>query len=96
MYQRIIEDIRPSADLRYHYSEISKECRENRTAIILTVDGRADTVALGYQQYQTMKARLELLEMLEEAEQDHSNNRVSSMDDVFIRARNKLLNAEIL
>ncbi|MDY2946118.1 MAG: type II toxin-antitoxin system Phd/YefM family antitoxin, partial [Lachnospiraceae bacterium] len=26
------ESIRPSADLRNHYNEISKQCRENREA----------------------------------------------------------------
>ena len=63
------ESIRPSADLRNHYSEVSKECREDGKAVIITVNGRGDTVSLGYEDYQLMKARLELLEMLGEAEE---------------------------
>ena len=35
--------IRPSADLRNHYSELSRQCREERTPIIITVNGRGDT-----------------------------------------------------
>lgn len=31
------ETIRPSADLRNHYSEISKLCKENKEAVIITV-----------------------------------------------------------
>ena len=66
----LIESIRPSADLRNHYSEISRECRDERKAVIITVNGRGDTVSLGYQQYQDLKARLKLLELLGKAEQD--------------------------
>ena len=38
------ETIRPSADLRNHYNEISKQCREKNEAVIITVNGRGDTV----------------------------------------------------
>ena len=39
--------IRPSSDLRNHYAEISKQCREERTPVIITVNGRGDTAVLG-------------------------------------------------
>ena len=58
------ESIRPSADLRNHYAEISKQCKENKEAVIITVNGRGDTVALSYEEYKNMKARIELLEVL--------------------------------
>ena len=45
------ETIRPSADLRNHYNEVSKQCRENNEAVIITVNGRGDTVSLGYEEY---------------------------------------------
>ena len=44
------ETIRPSADLRNHYSEISKLCKENKEAVIITVNGRGDTVTLSYEE----------------------------------------------
>ena len=66
------ESIRPSADLRNHYNEISKLCRDNREAVIITVNGRGDTVSLGYEEYCSLKSRLELLEMLTEADEDVS------------------------
>ena len=34
------ESIRPSADLRNHYNDISKQCKENKEAVIITVNGR--------------------------------------------------------
>ena len=52
------ETIRPSADLRNHYSEISKQCRENNEAIIFTVNGRGDTVTIAYEEYKLMNSRL--------------------------------------
>ena len=70
------ETIRPSADLRNHYSEISKLCKENKEAVIITVNGRGDTVVLSYEEYKNMKARIELLEVLAEAEDDVKNGRV--------------------
>ena len=51
----IKETIRPSADLRSHYSDISKLCKENREAVIITVNGRGDTVSLSYEEYKNMK-----------------------------------------
>ena len=38
----LAETIRPSADLRGRYSEISRQCREDRKAVIITVNGRGD------------------------------------------------------
>ena len=77
------ENIRPSADLRNHYNEISRQCRENREAVIITVNGRGDTVSLSYEEYKNMKARLELLETLAEAEEDLRNGRVAPISDTF-------------
>lgn len=77
------ETIRPSADLRNHYNEISKQCREKKTAVIITVNGRGDTVSLSYDEYNRMKSRLELLEILAEAEEDVSEGRVAPIKDTF-------------
>lgn len=38
------ETMRPLADLRNHYNEISKQCREEREVFIITVSGRGDMV----------------------------------------------------
>ena len=51
------ESIRPSADLRNHYAEISKQCKENKEAVIITVNGRGDTVSLSYEEYKNMKTQ---------------------------------------
>ncbi len=51
-----MEIIRPSADLRNHYAEISKTCRETQEPVYVTVNGRGDTVLLSMAQYAQMKA----------------------------------------
>ena len=75
--------IRPSADLRNHYNEISKQCREGKEAVIITVNGRGDTVSLSYEEYKNMKSRIELLEVLAEAEDDVKNGRVAPISETF-------------
>ena len=77
------ETIRPSADLRNHYNEISKQCRENGEAVIITVNGRGDTVSLSYEEYKRMKARIELLEILAESDDDVRQGRVAPISETF-------------
>ena len=84
------ESIRPSADLRNHYSEISKQCRENREAVIITVNGRGDTVSISYEEYQNMRARIELLELLAQGEDDVKNGRVAPIKETFDDLRKQL------
>ena len=84
------ETIRPSADLRNHYNEISKLCREGRGAVIITVNGRGDTVSLGYEEYKRMKARIELLEILAESDEDVKLGRVAPIKDTFDDLRSML------
>ena len=79
----IQESIRPSADLRKHYSEISRQCRENNEAVIITVNGRGDSVSLSYEEYKRMKSRIELLEILSAAEDDVKNGRVEPIENTF-------------
>ena len=83
--------IRPSSDLRNHYNEISKQCREERTPVIITVNGRGDTAVLGLQDYYQMTSELELLRTLSEAEDDVRNGRTAPMQETFDDIRKSLL-----
>ncbi len=51
-----MEYIRPSTDLRDHYSEISRDCRESREPVFITVDGREDTVIMGSAVFRRMRS----------------------------------------
>ena len=64
------ETLRLSADLRNHYIEASGQCRENKEAVIITVNGRGDTASLAYEEYSRLKASMEPLEHPAEAEEN--------------------------
>ena len=85
------ELIRPSADLRNHYADISKTCKESRQPVIITVNGRGDTVVLNLQDYRQMQAELELLRMLADSEADVAADRVAPIEDTFRDLRARLL-----
>lgn len=85
-----MENIRPSADLRNKYNEMSSLCKETREPIFITVNGRGDTVLLSIEEYKQMQAELELLKNLAEAEDDVRNNRVTPVKDTFLELRKKL------
>lgn len=86
-----MEMIRPSADLRNHYSELSKACRESRQPVYITVNGHGDTVLLGLAEYEQMRAELELLRTLSEAEEDVRTGRIAPIEDSFDGIRAALL-----
>ena len=84
------EDIRPSADLRNHYNEISKQCHEKREAVIITVNGKGDTVSMSYEDYKQLKNELKLYELLAQSEDDQRNGRVAPIDGMFDRIKSKV------
>ena len=87
----IEELIRPSADLRNHYSDISRVCRETRQPVVITVNGRGDTAVLNLQEYRQMAAELALLRTLADAEEDVRAGRVAPIEDTFDGIRKQLL-----
>jgi prevent-host-death family protein len=78
-----MQTIRPSADLRNHYAEISKLCKEEKEPVFITVNGRGDTVLLGLAQYNQMRAELELLRLLAEADDDVRAGRLAPARESF-------------
>lgn len=86
------EVIRPSSDLRHHYAEISKVCKESRRPVIITVCGKGDTVILDLQEYRRMQAELDLLRSLADSEADISANHVAPMNETFRDIRSGFMN----
>ena len=86
----VSETIRPSADLRNHYNEVSKLCREENEVVIITVNGKGDTVSMSYEEYQRMKVKLEMLEVLARSEEDADNRRVAPIKETFSDIRKRL------
>ena len=87
-----MENIRPSADLRNRYGELSKLCRETKQPVSITVNGRGDTVLMNLAAYNQQMAELELLKALAEAESDVRNGNLGSMRESFDKIRSDLKN----
>lgn len=85
-----MENIRPSAELRNKYNEISNLCKETREPVYITVNGHGDTVFLSLEKFNQMQTELELFKMLSESEDDVRNNRVKPVTDTFSEIRKKL------
>ena len=77
------ETIRPSSDLRNKYPEISKSLQLKDEAAIITVNGRGDTVSLGYNTYNMLKSKIELLSSLVEGQKDSVRGRGATLDGTF-------------
>lgn len=87
--------IRPSRDLRNHYTQISELCREGPVAI--TVNGREDTVVMSHSYFceqqnriAELEERLSLYQHLAQAEDDIRLGRTENAEDVFDRIRKEL------
>lgn len=65
------------------YMAISEKCGIKIYDFIITVNGRKDTVTLSYEEYKKMKAHIELLELLAEAEDDVKNKRMAPISETF-------------
>ena len=80
--------IRPSKDLRTNYSQISVLTRQNPVAI--TVNGKEDTVVLGYEDFvdhmnyvSELEAKLAVYQHLSQASDDVKLGRVQDLDEAF-------------
>ncbi|MCR4595078.1 MAG: type II toxin-antitoxin system Phd/YefM family antitoxin [Clostridiales bacterium] len=58
--------IRPSADLRNSYNEISDYCHECGKPVYITKNGRGDLVVMSVEAYEKLSAKFELYEMVYE------------------------------
>ena len=86
----VMQNIRPSSELRNKYNEISNLCKETKEPIYITVNGHGDTVILSLEKFNQMQAELELLKMLAESEEDVRKGRTAPVEDSFNDIRKKL------
>ena len=85
-----MQNIRPSAELRNKYNEISNLCKETREPVFITVNGHGDTVIMNLEEYNQMVTELELLKMLAESENDVMNGMVKPFSESLSDIRKKL------
>ena len=57
-------DIRPSAELRNNYPELSRLCKQTGQPVYITVNGKGDTALISIAALDELYARLDLYEKL--------------------------------
>lgn len=62
--------IKPISDLRNKSNEISRICHETGEPVFITKNGSGDLVVMSLARYERDQARLELYQLLDEAEAD--------------------------
>ena len=74
--------IRPSADLRNHYKEISEICKSLNEPVYITVNGKEDTVLISADTLGEMQETIDLLMMLNRSLQDINEGKEYSLDEM--------------
>ena len=73
--------IRPSADLRNSYNEISEFCHEYSEPVFITKNGKGDLAVMSIEVYEALKGKLELYSLLEKGLQDDRSGEVVSFSE---------------
>ena len=79
--------IRPSADLRNKYKEISELCKSTGQPVYITVNGKEDTAILSSDVLDELYQTIALMQKINEGLADINNGRTMSIEE----ARKKLL-----
>jgi len=81
--------IRPSADLRNNYNEISELCHEYSEPVFITKNGTGDLAVMSIETYELLAGKLELYSLINEGLDQHKQGKVKPMKESiqFIRAR---------
>lgn len=79
--------IRPSADLRNKYKEISELCKLTQEPIYITVNGKEDTAIVASNVLDELYRTINLMQKINEGIADVNAGRIMSLEE----AKNKLL-----
>ena len=79
--------IRPSADLRNHYKEISEICKQTNQPVFITVNGREDTALVSSELIDELYQTINLMQQINVGLSDIQQGRMIKLDD----AKKKLL-----
>lgn len=75
--------IRPSADLRNSYNEISEFCHEYSEPVFITKNGKGDLAVMSIEVYEQLKGRLELYGLLEKGLEDERRGKVRPFSEAL-------------
>jgi prevent-host-death family protein len=82
--------IRPSADLRNSYNEISKICHEYAEPIFITKNGTGDLAVMSIEAYELLAGKLELYSLINEGLEQAKNGKTKPMKESIKSIREKI------
>jgi len=82
--------IRPSADLRNKYNEISELCHEYSEPVFITRNGTGDLAVMSIETYEFLAGKRELYTLIEEGFTQVKDGRVKSMKGAIKSIREKI------
>ena len=82
-----LPNIRPSAEIRNNYPELSKLCKETGQPVYITVNGKGDVALIDIGVLDELYARLALYEQLSVGLRDIDEGRVKTHEEIFAQFR---------
>jgi prevent-host-death family protein len=82
--------IRPCADLRNNYNEISELCHEYSEPVFITKNGTGDLVVMSIETYESLAGRLELYTLIDKGLTQVKEGRIKPMKGTIKSIREKI------
>lgn len=82
--------IRPSADLRNNYNEISAFCHQFSEPVFITKNGKGDLAVLSIEEYERLCGKLELYNLLNDGLKAEKSGELRPFDSVVSDLRKGL------
>jgi len=82
--------IRPSADLRNNYNEISRFCNEYNEPVFITKNGKGDLAVMSIEAYEKLCGKFELYRLLNEGMEAENNGQIRLFKDALVDIRKEL------
>jgi len=82
--------IRPSADLRNSYNEISSFCHQYSEPVFITKNGKGDLAVMSIEVYERLCGKFELYRLLEEGLEAEKTGQVRPFREAISDIRNGL------
>jgi prevent-host-death family protein len=85
-----VPTIRPSADLRNSYNEISELCHEYSEPVFITKNGTGDLAVMSIETYELLAGKLELYNLIDEGLDQIKDGKVKPMKGAIRSIREKI------
>jgi prevent-host-death family protein len=82
--------IRPSADLRNKYNEISELCHKYSEPVFITKNGTGDLAVMSIETYEFLAGKMELYKLIDEGLAQVKEGRVKPMKGTIKSIREKI------